>query len=252
MKKWANITGNSVSEEYKKIFPCYKPINHLTLAGQWPSRHARNNIKTGRGCITDCRLVETLTSETGPTDPEASASSVTDQRDTSCELGEDLKFSFEMDGYFGQCLMLLFFYLLQPNKWSVKRWINNECACGLTCLFPEAWSSFSSSSRSMATAFRSRRRRFPMTCTLSWASRHSLPCDCTSSWPESSCRLSTFCSVSNSSRWICCRQMCVNVVSLGQIKHLFLIHFCHIWRILKTFWQWMNSISLMECWVKVQ
>ncbi len=52
--------------------------------------------------------METLTSETGPTDPEASASSVTDQRDTSCELGEDLKFSFEMDGCFGQCLMLLF------------------------------------------------------------------------------------------------------------------------------------------------
>lgn len=38
-----------------------------------------------------------LTPETGLSDPEVSASSVTDQRDASCKLGEDLSFSFEME-----------------------------------------------------------------------------------------------------------------------------------------------------------
>ena len=91
----------------------------------------------------------------------------------------------------------------------------------LTCCVSMASSLLSSPSRSELTSLSRSLSLFQITCTFSWASRHSLPwawicsedCDCssgvwalvvTSSWAESSWRDDTFCCDSSSSCLICC------------------------------------------------
>lgn len=98
------------------------------------------------------------------------------------------------------------------------------CCHFLTCCLSTACSLFSKPWRSEVTCFRSSFSRFMITCTFSWASRHSLPwarlcpdlwvCGSgarglvvTSSWAESSCRDETFCWDSSSSCLTCCESI---------------------------------------------